>query len=73
MKSDMAFLSQMQSEVIRRNESVWGSTALVVSESRIHGRYKDNDIDVISIETAVLERADDGWKIVHLHWSSRGQ
>jgi len=44
-----------------------------VSESRIHGRYKDNDIDPISIETAVLERAEDGWKIVHLHWSSRGQ
>lgn len=41
--------------------------AWVVSESRIHGRYKDNEIDLISIETAVLARAEDGWKIVHLH------
>ncbi len=73
MKSDMAFLAQMQSDVIRRNETVQGDTAWIVTESRIHGHYKDSDIDLISIETAVLERADDAWKIVHLHWSSREQ
>ena len=73
MKSDMAFLAQMQSDVIRRNESVHGDNAWIVTESRIHGRYKDSDIDLVSIETAVLERTEDGWKIVHLHWSSREQ
>ncbi len=73
MKSDMAFLDQMQSDVIRRNESVQGNTAWIVTESRIRGRYKENDIDLISTETAVLQHAEDGWKIVHLHWSSREQ
>ena len=71
MKSDMAFLKQMQRSVTRRNETVQGDTAWIVTESRIHGRYKDSDIDLMSIETAVLERDMDGWKIVHLHWSSR--
>ena len=71
MKSDMAFLKQMQSNVIRRNETVQGDTAWIVTESRIHGRHKDSDIDLISIETAVLERGMDRWNIVHLHWSSR--
>ena len=71
MVSDMAFLKQMQSSVTRRNETVQGDTAWIVTESRIHGRYKDSDIDLVSIETAVLERGMDGWKIVHLHWSSR--
>ena len=73
MKSDMAFLKQMQSDVITRDESVRGDTAWVVTESRIRGRYKDSDIDLMSIETAVLERTEDGWKIGHLHWSSREQ
>jgi len=24
-----------------------------------------------SVETALLSRGEQGWKIVHLHWSSR--
>ena len=71
MKSDMAFLEQMAREVIEQESSVQGNTAWVVTESRIHGHYEDRDIDLVSIETAVLERGVDGWKIVHLHWSSR--
>ena len=73
MNSDMAFMQRMQRDVTVQNESVQGDTAWVVTETRIHGRYKDKDIDLISIETAVLARGDDGWKIVHLHWSSRNQ
>lgn len=73
MNSDMAFMQQMQRDVTGQNESVQGDTAWVVTETRIHGRYKDKDIDLISIETAVLARGEDGWKILHLHWSSRNQ
>ncbi len=73
MNSDMAFLQQMQRDVIAQDESVLGDTAWVVTETRIHGRYKEKDVDLLSIETAVLERGEDGWKIVHLHWSSRNQ
>ena len=72
MNSDMAFLQQMQRDVTSQDESVKGDTAWVVTETRIHGRYKDDDINLVSIETALLERGEDGWKIVHLHWSSRG-
>ena len=70
MKSDMAFLEQMDREVIGQDASVQGNAAWIVTESRIHGRYKEQDIDLVSTETAVLERGADGWKIVHLHWSS---
>ena len=71
MKSDMAFLAQMGHEEISQAASEQGDTAWIVTESRIYGRYKDKDIDIVSTETAVLKRGDDGWKIVHLHWSSR--
>jgi len=71
MKSDMAFLAQMEHDEISQNASEQGDTAWIVTESRIYGRYKDKDIDIVSTETAVLKRGADGWKIVHLHWSSR--
>ena len=73
MKSDMAFLAQMGRDVIGQNATVQENTAWIVTESRLYGRYKEKDIDQVSIETAVLERGVDGWKIVHLHWSSRKQ
>lgn len=71
MKSDMAFLAQMGHEGISQAASEQGDTAWIVTESRIYGRYKEKDIDIVSTETAVLKRGADGWKIVHLHWSSR--
>ncbi|MCH8158811.1 MAG: DUF2231 domain-containing protein [Proteobacteria bacterium] len=71
MKSDMAFLAQMEHDEISQNASEQGDTAWIVTESRIYGRYKDKDIDIASTETAVLKRGEDGWKIVHLHWSSQ--
>jgi ketosteroid isomerase-like protein len=71
MKSDMAFLAQMGHDQISQAASEQGDAAWIVTESRIYGRYKDKDIDIVSTETAVLERGEDGWKIVHLHWSSR--
>ncbi len=71
MKSDMAFLAQMEHDEISQNASEQGDTAWIVTESRIYGRYKEKDIDIVSTETAVLKRGKDGWKIVHLHWSSR--
>ena len=71
MKSDMAFLAQMGHDQISQAASEQGDTAWIVTESRIYGRYKEKDIDIVSTETAVLKRGADGWKIVHLHWSSR--
>ncbi len=71
MKSDMAFLAQMGHDQISQAASEQGDAAWIVTESRIYGRYKDKDIDIVSTETALLERSEDGWKIVHLHWSSR--
>ena len=73
MKSDMAFHAQMGHDGISQNASEQGDTAWIVTESRIYGRYKEKDIDIVSTETAVLKRGADGWKIVHLHWSSRQQ
>ncbi len=40
-------------------------------ETETTGSYKDAEVHVFGLETAVLEKLGDGWQIVHLHWSSR--
>ncbi|MBP6013449.1 MAG: hypothetical protein KBA31_14585 [Alphaproteobacteria bacterium] len=42
-----------------------------MTEGRITGEYSGKPINSISLETMVLHRQPAGWKIVHVHWSSR--
>lgn len=70
MQSDMAFMSTMEIEVISRHVIDAGSMATVVTRSRIHGVYKEKEIELTSTETLVLENQDGDWKVIHIHWSS---
>ena len=69
MMSDMAFLSKMNIELIERQIMIRGDIAIASSRSKINGQYKDMNIDKISIETLVLEKKNNQWKVVRVHWS----
>ena len=71
MPADIAFMKNMSSEVISRRVIEAGDSAIVLTQSRISGVYKEKDVDLSSTETLVLEEIDGQWKIVHIHWSSR--
>ncbi len=67
MKADMAFLANARVTVLDQKTSAHGALAWVATRSRIATR----DGDMISTETMVLRRKKAGWRIVHIHWSSR--
>ena len=46
------------------------SMCVVMQHSETTGTYKDKPVKSIGVETSVLRSDKDGWKIVHLHWSS---
>jgi ketosteroid isomerase-like protein len=71
MPADIAFMKAMKSELISRRVIEAGDTAIVMTQSRLTGEYKDKEMDLSSTETLVMEKADGHWKIVHIHWSSR--
>ena len=71
MPADIAFMKNMSSEVISRRVIEAGDSAIVLTQSRISGVYKEKEVDLSSTETLVLEEKDGQWKIVHIHWSSR--
>lgn len=70
-RSDAAFLRAAQRQLLRRTARASGDLAWVASESELHVRKDGKPVTVLSTETMVLRRDDAGWRIVHIHWSSR--
>ncbi|HVS15349.1 MAG TPA: nuclear transport factor 2 family protein [Thermoanaerobaculia bacterium] len=68
---DMAFSAAVHTEVTARWTGGEGDTAWVLSRTATRGNYRDREIDSRGVETMLLRRLDGGWKIVHVHWSSR--
>lgn len=69
--SDGQFLSAMNRELITQEISVEGNTAWVSTVSSLKGTYSEKEMDITSLELAVLKKDSDMWRIVAVHWSSR--
>ena len=69
--ADAAYAAAVPSKLTQRSGFVEGSAAWIVSESRATGSYKDKPVDRVTTETMILRKAAEGWRIVHIHWSSR--
>jgi ketosteroid isomerase-like protein len=70
-KADAAFLKDSHVTLKDRSARASGDLAWVASESQIHSMKGSEMMMIDSTETMVLRRNADGWKIVHIHWSSR--
>ncbi len=71
LPADMAFAAATTAEVTRRAAWVEGDVAWVLSEGRTTGTFNDRPINSLTAETMILHRSADGWRIRHIHWSSR--
>lgn len=70
---DMEFVRAVKTEVVGRQAHTEGDMAWVLTRTHTNGRLRDRDIDVDGVETMVLRRSGDQWRIVHVHWSSRAR
>lgn len=71
LAADMAFSGSVERAVVSESVSGRGDRALYLSEYRMTGTFRDEEIDARGTETMVLVRTGDGWRIRHIHWSSR--
>lgn len=71
LPADSAFLKTASQEITQRTGDAVGDLAWVASEQRIQAESKGKAVDILSTETMVLRKTADGWRIVHIHWSSR--
>jgi ketosteroid isomerase-like protein len=70
LKADAAFLQAAEVRVLSRNGSAVGDLAWIATESELKTKGT-KPVDVISTETMVLKRSPEGWRVSHIHWSSR--
>jgi len=71
LAADMEFDAAVETTVLEQGVIVRPEMALWVSESESKGEFRGRTIDSHGTETIVLLPTDWGWKILHIHWSSR--
>jgi len=69
--ADAAFAAAVKATPARRSGWAAGDVAWIASEGRTTGTFNGRPVDRLSAETMVLKRGPDGWRIAHIHWSSR--
>ena len=68
--SDAEFAKAVPAVLTRRTGTAAGNWSWIASEGRTRGSYRGKAVDRVTTETMVLRRTRQGWRIVHIHWSS---
>jgi ketosteroid isomerase-like protein len=69
LDADLLYAAGVRREPVHRQIKVGGNLAYVISQSRNRGEFQGAAVNLTNTETLVLRRGDDGWRIVHIHWS----
>lgn len=72
-KSDAEFLKKAEHKPGHRTARASGDLAWVASDNDMVIQQDGRPVTIASAETMVLRRTGSGWKIVHIHWSSRAR
>ncbi len=70
MPADMEFTAAVEFSLKKRNVIEADDMTTVISESQVHGAFRDTTIHSRMMETIVLKKVNDQWRITHIHWSS---
>jgi SnoaL-like domain len=70
-RASAAFLAGARPQFLHRTAHAGGDLARVASESELRLQQDGKPVTLLSTETLVLRRGVYGWRIVHIHWSSR--
>lgn len=71
--SDMEFSAATTRRVVGRTVEEAHDAAWVLTRSETSGTFREKEIDILGTESVLLTRGEHGWRIVHIHWSSRSR
>lgn len=71
LAADIEFSGSVDREVLSERVTASGDRALYLSEYRMAGTFRGEEVEARGTETMVLVRTRNGWRIRHIHWSSR--
>ena len=70
LPADIEFSRSVTSDTLVRGTGGTADSAWVLSRYRTRGSFHGRSVDSFDTETMVLHRSQEGWRIVHIHWSS---
>lgn len=70
-KQDAEFLKTATVDTGYRRARVVGDLAWVASLTEVQTEHEGKPLTIDGAESMVLKRSEPGWRIVHIHWSSR--
>jgi ketosteroid isomerase-like protein len=73
LRADISALQALKQETLRHVITLSGDLALSTREYSTTGTRGERVIDNVGAESMVLLRTPAGWKIRHIHWSSRAR
>jgi ketosteroid isomerase-like protein len=71
LEADMAYVHATENRVLERRTGGEGAIAWVLTRFETTGTFEGEPVATRGTETMLLERREQGWRIVHVHWSSR--
>lgn len=71
LAADMEYAAAVATQPIEQGLIVREDMALWVSEGESRGEFRGRQIESHGTETIVLIPIEAGWRILHVHWSSR--
>ncbi|MFC3068445.1 YybH family protein [Phenylobacterium soli] len=71
LAADAKFEGAAESTPQQRTGAASGGLAWIATEGRVRSQSGEKVVDRLTTETMILRRTPEGWRIVHIHWSSR--
>ena len=68
--ADAAFSAAVRRTLVSRAQREEGGSAWVTSVETVAGTYRGRAINSRSVETILLRKVGNDWRIAHIHWSS---
>lgn len=68
---DVQFATAVNREIVDQQSRVVGDFAWVLTQIRVTGMFREREVNSHGVETMLLRRTPEGWRIMHVHWSSR--
>lgn len=70
LAGDLEYLRAIEVRVVERRVLGGGDRVVVLTRTESSGEFRGKPVSSRGTETLVLERRDQRWAIVHVHWSS---
>ena len=71
LPQDMKFMAGVTHTIKDQQVTQQQGLAVVMTQYELKGKPEDSKVHLGLAETMVLQETDAGWKIIHIHWSSK--